>query len=139
MADKGKIALITIKKETKNQKGELVGTVQTSLAVKGLGGFGYKGNDTTAKIPERPKRAADLVLDAESYPGQAFLYRQSGDLNPLHVKPEISSIQKFERPIIHGLASFGIVARALIQKLFNNDPNSLKVFHARFVGHVYPG
>lgn len=117
----------------------MAGIVQTSLAIKGLGGFGYKGNGTTEKIPDRPKRDADATLDASSYPGQAFLYRLSGDYNPLHVKPEISAIQKFERPIIHGLASYGIVARTLIQKLFKNDPNQLKVYHARFVGHVYPG
>ena len=139
IADKGKIALVTMKKETKTDKGELAGTVQTSLAIKGQGGFGYKGNGTTEKIPDRPKREADITLDVSSYPGQAFLYRLSGDYNPLHVKPEISSIQNFERPIIHGLASYGIVARTLIQKLFKNDPNQLKVYHARFVGHVYPG
>lgn len=104
-----------------------------------MGGFGYKGNGTTEKIPDRPNRPADTVLEATSYPGQAFLYRQSGDLNPLHVKPEISAIQNFDRPIIHGLASFGIVARTLVEKLLNNDSNQLKVFHARFVGHVYPG
>ena len=109
------------------------------MAIKGIGGFGYKGNGSTTKIPDRPKREADMVFEATSFPGQAFLYRQSGDLNPLHVKPEMSAIQNFDRPIIHGLASFGIVAKAILQKLFKGDPNALKVYHTRFVGHVYPG
>ena len=63
----------------------------------------------------------------------------SGDLNLLHVLPSISSIQKFDKPIIHGLASLGIVARTIVQQLFSNDPNQLKLYHVRFVGHVFPG
>lgn len=105
VADKGKIALVTYKTETSCSNGgkeELIARTESSLAIKGLGGFGYKGNGSTSKIPERPKRNPDIVIKEESYPGQAFLYRLSGDLNPLHIKPDISAMQNFPQPIIHG-------------------------------------
>ena len=79
----------------KNPKGNLVGKIQRTVAVKGLGGFGFKGTGAMVKIPARPKRETDLVLDAQSFPGQAFWYRLSGDTNPLHVNPLASSVQKF--------------------------------------------
>lgn len=105
VADKGKIALVTFKTESYTNNGgkkELVAASQSSLAIKGLGGFGYKGNNSTAKIPDRPTRNPDIIINEESYPGQAFLYRLSGDPNPLHIKPEIAAMQAFPQPIIHG-------------------------------------
>jgi len=90
VADKGKIALVTFKTQSTskvNGKEEIVATSQSSLAIKGLGGFGYKGNGSTVKIPDRPIRNPDFTIEEESYPGQAFLYRLSGDPNPLHIKP----------------------------------------------------
>jgi hypothetical protein len=104
-ADKGKIALVTFTVKTfavDGDKEELVVNSQNTLAIKGLGGFGYKGNGTTPKIPARPTRNPDVTFQEESFPGQAFLYRLSGDLNPLHIKPDIAAMQNFPQPIIHG-------------------------------------
>lgn len=63
---------------------------------------GYKGKGTMSKLPSLPKRNADYKFEAASYPNQAFLYRLSGDMNPLHIDPKVSAVQKFPRPIIHG-------------------------------------
>lgn len=73
-----------------------------SLIFRGLGGFGYKGKGLNTPIPKTPETKPDYVLKAKSFPGQAFLYRLSGDINPLHVDPNIAASQKFEKPILHG-------------------------------------
>ena len=93
-----------------------------TLFLRGLGGFGFKGKGLITQIPEIPKRKPDHILKGETYPGQAFLYRLSGDINPLHVDPNVAQGQKFEKPIIHGtfplnlgLASYGTVARVIVQ------------------------
>jgi 3-hydroxyacyl-CoA dehydrogenase/3a,7a,12a-trihydroxy-5b-cholest-24-enoyl-CoA hydratase len=75
----------------------------------------------------------------ETYPGQAFLYRLSADVNPLHIDPEVAKSQRFEKPIIHGLATYGTIGRVISQELFDNDDTLLKEIQVRFVGHVFPG
>lgn len=66
-------------------------------------------------MPEIPKRNPDFVIKGETYPNQAFLYRLCTDMNPLHIVPSIAQSQKFDRPIIHGLASYGTIGRAFVQ------------------------
>lgn len=73
-----------------------------SIIIKGLGGFEYKGKNVMRTLPSIPKRNPDHVLKATTFLSQAFLYRLTGDINPLHVDPNISSIQNFDRPILHG-------------------------------------
>jgi peroxisomal enoyl-CoA hydratase 2 len=73
-----------------------------SIIIKGLGGFGYKGKGVMKTLPTIPTRNPDHVLKGTSYPNQAWLYRLTGDINPLHVDPNIASIQNFEKPILHG-------------------------------------
>lgn len=75
-----------------------------------------------------PKRNPDHKLVGKTYPNQAFIYRLPYDLNPLHIDPDISATQKFERPILHGtnfiilgLASYGTVARVVVQEILGND------------------
>jgi hypothetical protein len=62
---------------------------------KGLQGFGYKGKNSSARIPDKPSRNFDLVLTEKSFKGQAFLYRLNGDRNPLHIDPKISALLKY--------------------------------------------
>lgn len=73
-----------------------------TLLLRGYGGFGFKGKGVTPSIPKIPQSKPDHVIKATSFPGQAFVYRLSGDINPLHIDPNIAAIQKFEKPIIHG-------------------------------------
>lgn len=62
---------------------------------RGLGGFGYKGKGLFPVIPDLPNKKPDHVIEATTFPGQAFIYRLSGDINPLHVDPNIAATQKF--------------------------------------------
>lgn len=77
-----------------------------SILIKGLGGFGFKGKGIIPPLLKVPERKPDHILKGTSYPNQAWLYRLTGDINPLHVDPNISSIQNFDRPILHGIFIF---------------------------------
>jgi acyl dehydratase len=72
-------------------------------------------------------------------PGQALLYRLSGDLNPLHADPDFAKIAGFDRPILHGLCTYGHAGRAILKSACGGDPAKLESFSARFSGTVYPG
>ena len=63
-----------------------------------------------------------MILKDKTFPNQAFFYRLCNDGNPLHIDPEISSKAGFERPIIHGMASYGVVTRNIVQSLLGNNP-----------------
>jgi len=54
-------------------------------------------------------------------PNQANLYRLNGDLNPLHVDPDMAVLGGFDRPILHGLCTLGFTARALYEKFSNGN------------------
>ncbi len=88
--------------EKKDGKEELAFINDLTMMIRGKGGFGFKGKGEFHDIPKIPEEKPDYVLNDKSYPGQSFLYRLSGDINPLHVDPNISAMQNFERPIIHG-------------------------------------
>ena len=45
----------------------------------------------------------------------------------------------FKVPILHGLCTYGIVSKSIIQNLLNDDPSRFKAIHVRFAGHVFPG
>jgi 3-hydroxyacyl-CoA dehydrogenase/3a,7a,12a-trihydroxy-5b-cholest-24-enoyl-CoA hydratase len=72
-------------------------------------------------------------------PQQALLYRLSGDMNPLHADPDFARLAGYDRPILHGLCTFGHVGRALLRAGAGNDPARVRSFEARFSGVVFPG
>jgi peroxisomal enoyl-CoA hydratase 2 len=74
-----------------------------SIIIRGMGGFGFKGNGSTKPLAAIPKRNPDKVIKASSYQNQALVYRLSGDINPLHVDPNIASLQNYDKPILHGI------------------------------------
>lgn len=67
-----------------------------------------------SKFIKTPNRDPDITMNASSYPNQAIFYRLTGDQNPLHIDPKYAAIQKFEKPILHGLATKGIIARVIV-------------------------
>ena len=108
------------------ETGELKAKIISNLFVRGIGGFGRKGEIKNI-IPEAPKdRAADHSSVEKTTPNQAFIYRLCGDRNPLHVDPQMSEMGGFKVPILHGLCSFGITARAVYEKFHKEDPMLLE-------------
>ncbi len=137
--DKGKGALVIIDISSRNAAGEEIAFNQASMFIRGLGGFGgERGPASDANQP--PDRAPDAVYKAKTAPDQALFYRLTGsDPNPLHADPQIGQMAGFERPILHGLCTFGFAARAVLKTFANDDPLRFQNIKVRFARHVYPG
>ena len=86
-----------------------------------------------------PDRSPDFALTLPTSPQAALIYRLSGDYNPLHADPAVARSGGFDRPILHGLCTFGVVCRALLDMVCGNDPAKLRKMQVRFSAPVYPG
>jgi len=135
----GKGALILSERQvTDKATGELIATVTQTAFCRGDGGFG--GPPRTAPAPHPiPTRAPDAVCDLGTRPEMALIYRLSGDYNPLHAEPAFAKAAGFERPILHGLGTFGVSGHALLKTLCGYDPARLVSFGCRFSAPVFPG
>ena len=118
--------------------GRLLATRTSSSFLRGDGGCGAPAREQYKPEPV-PTRAPDLVHHIETRPEAALIYRLSGDYNPVHASPAIARKAGFERPILHGLCTFGIACRALLATVCNNDPAKLRMMNGRFSAPVYPG
>ena len=119
-------------------RGTLYATVVTHTFARGDGGFG--GPQKPQPAPHSPPgRAPDLSLDIATMPGQALLYRLCGDRNPLHSDPAFAAKAGFARPILHGMCTYGITARAVLQTFAGFDPRALRRHVAQFSAPVFPG
>ena len=135
--DKGKAALVVLEIATREQGGTPLFTNRFSLFLRGEGGF---GGDTGPKAGNQaPSRAPDLTVESKTLPQQALLYRLCGDKNPLHADPDFAKAGGFERPILHGLCSYGIVCKAIVDGALNGDPTRVARWRARFRGVAFPG
>ena len=95
---------------------------------------------TNGAPKSNPKDAAPLFeARCQTSPNQALLYRLNGDVNPIHSHPEVAKQAGFERPILHGLCTYGITARLALKHLAGDDPSRLQAFEARFSEVVMPG
>jgi acyl dehydratase len=138
--DKGdKGALLRLRSLTRDAGGELLFENQALFIDRSAGNFGgNRGSKTQWAAPQDGgKPAFRMALDTSAH--QAALFRLSGDKNPLHIDPSFAQQAGFARPILHGLCSFGVACRVVLNKLCGNDPTRLKSFGARFVNVVYPG
>jgi acyl dehydratase len=116
----------------------LVSTMLSTVFARGDGGFG--GENTKGPTPHTlPGRPADRIAAMPTRPEQAALYRLSGDLNPLHVDQEFAISAGFDRPILHGLCTWGMVAGQLVRTVCSGEPSRLEHFEARFTSPVYCG
>ncbi len=137
--DKGKHAIVVTHLDTYDaDTGELLVKNDVSMVVRGAGGWGGE-RGTTAEVNVAPERAPDAVITEKTDANQALLYRLSGDWNPLHVDPEFATMFGFEKPILHGLCTFGYVARAAINAFAKGDPRTFKSIKVRFADSVFPG
>lgn len=140
ISDKGKLTTVSEESLIKNKEtGETLVKIVRTLMIRGVGGFGYKGGAASIKYPEIPKRAPDATVEDQTLPSQAILYRLNGDMNPLHVDPDMAALGGFDKPILHGLASYGYTARLIYDKYCNGNPQAIAKFSARFTSHVFPG
>lgn len=135
--DKGSGMLVVTHVDSVDEKGEKVSFQESSMFIRGMGGFGgERGTSSGVTIPER---APDAIEEQATLPIQALIYRLSGDINPLHADPMMAAIGNFDRPILHGLSSFGFAGRAVLKHFCGYDVKKFKSIRARFSKHVFPG
>ena len=137
--DKGRGALLVVEVVSTLTGAEAPLFTNTSgVYVRGEGGFGGARGPTA---PEgRPDRPPDHVVESLTMPQQALLYRMaSGDKNPLHADPAFAASAGFDRPILHGLCTYGIVTLAVVEAALGGHANQVGSIEARFSGHVFPG
>ena len=141
----GKGAIVVVERLLVSEAGALYATLCQVLFCRGDGGYskhhGGQPSDTPlASLPPTPEdRAPDFVDEQSTRPEAALIYRLLGDSNPLHADPAVARAAGFERPILHGLASYGIAAHAVIRQCADLNPTRLRSIEARFASPVYPG
>jgi acyl dehydratase len=137
--DKGKGALAIVEVVSLLEKtGRPLFTNRASIFIRGEGGFG--GDSGPASADQTPDRPPDHVVESPTLPQQALLYRMaSGDKNPLHADPGFAAFAGFDRPILHGLCTYGMVCKAAVDRAVEAGPGAVESFRARFSGVVYPG
>ena len=118
--------------------GERIATATQTTFCRGDGGFGGPPREAPP-VHAIPERAPDHVCDLPTRPETALIYRLSGDPNPLHVDPAVAKAAGFPRPILHGLATFGIAGHAILKSLCGYDPARLTAIAGRFSAPVFPG
>jgi 3-hydroxyacyl-CoA dehydrogenase/3a,7a,12a-trihydroxy-5b-cholest-24-enoyl-CoA hydratase len=136
--DKGKGAIINTEARTFDESGELLAVNEYVYFIRGAGGFGGD-RGPSSEINNPPDRKPDAVIEQRIHENQALLYRLSGDVNPLHVDPGFAKAFGFERPILHGLCSFGYAGRHVVRAFADGDPRLFKSIKVRFVKSVFPG
>jgi acyl dehydratase len=117
---------------------ELLCTLTATQFMRSEGGFGGPSGPVK-KPPAMPAGRPQAVRDFETTLQTALIYRLSGDLNPLHADPAVARAAGFTKPILHGLASFGIAGYGIVREFCRGDPTRLKGLHVRFTSPVYPG
>ncbi|KQP15148.1 MaoC family dehydratase [Pseudorhodoferax sp. Leaf267] len=139
----GRGATITYDKELHDKAdGTLLATVRHTTFARGNGGFSARDGVTDASPPAPPKPPTgtpDQVLEIRTSPQMALLYRLLADRNPLHSEPAVAQAAGFERPILHGLGTYGIACRALLSAWCGDRPERLQRLFARFSAPVFPG
>tara|TARA_B100000315_G_C14509125_1_gene556103 strand:+ start:231 stop:1085 length:855 start_codon:yes stop_codon:yes gene_type:complete len=137
-ADKG--ALIYLEREIRNKEDDthLASATMTAFC-RGDGGVAGAPESTTPAVHPIPERPADLEISTTTLSQAALIYRLSGDLNPLHADPSLAGKVGFDAPILHGLATFGIMGLVIIENILNWRPEFLQTLDMRFSAPVYPG
>jgi acyl dehydratase len=137
--DKGERgAILIVETLLKARDGPDLATLRSAIFARADGGFGGGSQGEAAPHPI-PGRPADLTVEMPTRPDQALLYRLNGDRNPLHADPAFAKMVGFPRPILHGLCTFGITCRAVLQAYADFDPARIKAHQARFSAPVFPG
>ena len=136
--DKGSGAVVVTESNSIDKKtGELIFKTRSSVFLRGEGGFGGDRGPKAEKF--NPGRAPDKQITYKTREDQALTYRLSGDRNPLHSDPEFAKRGGFDRPILHGLCTYGFTGRALLNSYCKDQPEKFKAIEGRFSKPVMPG
>ncbi|MEO6652145.1 MAG: MaoC family dehydratase [Ilumatobacteraceae bacterium] len=108
------------------------------MFIRDAGGWGGERGPSGPQN-EPPDRAPDHQQTYQTSPDQALIYRLSGDRNPLHSDPSFAAMGGFDRPILHGLCTYGFTGRALLHTLCDSDPAKFERMEGRFTSPVFPG
>jgi acyl dehydratase len=139
--DKGQgkgVLLYSIRELIDRRTEEPLCTLGTTHVLRGEGGFGGP-SEPIKPPPALPTAAPDLTCDLPTSRQTALIYRLSGDRNPLHADPNVASAAGFPRPILHGLASFGLAGYAVIKSFCDGQAARLRSISVRFSAPVFPG
>ncbi|MFE0524281.1 MaoC/PaaZ C-terminal domain-containing protein [Streptomyces sp. NPDC058954] len=134
--DKGKAAVLVMRTEVADADGPLW-TNDAQIFVRGEGGWGGDRGPSTRLEP--PAGDPDRIVERHIREDQALLYRLCGDYNPLHADPEFAKRAGFDRPILHGLCTYGMTLKAVVDTLLGGDVSRVRSYSTRFAGVVYPG
>ncbi|MCW7943663.1 3-alpha,7-alpha,12-alpha-trihydroxy-5-beta-cholest-24-enoyl-CoA hydratase [Streptomyces hygroscopicus] len=134
--DKGKAAVLVMRTDVTDAEGPLW-TNDAQIYVRGEGGWGGDRGPFTRL--EAPVGEPEKVVERRIREDQALLYRLSGDRNPLHADPEFAKLAGFERPILHGLCTYGMTLKAVVDTLLDGDVTRVRTYSTRFAGVVFPG
>lgn len=136
--DKDPNAVVTFAISSQDESGEEVAYNEMTSFVKGAGGWGGdRGPSGDVNVP--PEREPDAVIEERTDANQTLLYRLSGDWNPLHADPAFARAFGYERPILHGMCTFGYCSRHVIKAFAGNDSRYFKSIKVRFAKSVFPG
>jgi acyl dehydratase len=138
IGDKGSSALIIIDHDAELLTGQPLWTTRMNLIVRGGGGWGGE-RGTSSPVVTPPAGDPDHIIEMPTTPSQAYMYRLNGDRNPLHSDPSFATAAGFEKPILHGLCTYAIATRGLINTMFGGDGSSIRHLESRFVSPVVPG
>jgi acyl dehydratase len=137
--DKGSGAVVEVTSTSRLEgRDDVLFTQVSQVFLRGEGGWGGERGPSGVRNPV-PDRAPDQELALQTRTDQALLYRLSGDRNPLHSDPSFAQRAGFDRPILHGLCTYGFTGRALVRLLCDGDPVGLTSMEGRFSSPVFPG
>ena len=135
---RGRGALLYSEKRLTDAAGTLLATTNATTFLRADGGCG--GSQGELRAPHAmPSDPPELTVDLPTRPEQALYYRMNGDPNPLHADPAAAGKAGFDRPILHGLCTMGVVAHALLRALAGYDAGALRHIELRFAAPVFPG
>jgi len=143
----GRGAIAVIKREIRDQSsGELLAEVVHGSFLRGDGGYSAASGGGPAPsdpgppaLPAPPDGAPHLEVELATLEQQALIYRLSGDYNPLHADPDVARAAGFNRPILHGLCTYGMAAHAVLRGVTGYDASRIRSFAVRFTAPVIPG
>lgn len=139
MYDKGKAAVVVMENEVKSSDGEPLWSTRAAVFIRGEGGWGGDRGPSGPQNEPPADTAPSHEITLQTSPDQAFVYRLSGDRNPLHTDPAFAALGGFDRPILHGLCTYGFTGRALLGALADNDVTRFHHIEGRFSSPVMPG